>query len=84
VRRTFRGYGVGRQLLGAIQDAAGKLGYRKVVGRILAENRDALLLARAAGWRDVGRQVAHARLNNGLHDVMIVECLLPSPAAPPT
>jgi phosphinothricin acetyltransferase len=84
VRRTFRGYGVGRQLLGAIQEAAGKLGYRKLVGRILAENRDALLLVRAAGWRDVGRQVAHARLRDGLHDVMILECLLPSPAVPPT
>ena len=82
VRRSFRGYGVGRQLLRATQEAAAKLGYRKLVGRILAENRDALLLAHAAGWREVGRHTAHARLGDGLHDVMIVEFpITPDPVA---
>ena len=82
VRRSFRGYGVGRQLLRATQEAAGKLGYRKLTGRILAENRDALMLARAAGWREVGRHAAHARLSDGLHDVILVECpITPEPAS---
>jgi L-amino acid N-acyltransferase YncA len=82
VRRTFRDYGVGRQLMRAIQEAAGKLGYRKFIGRILLENRDGLLLCRATGWREVGRHSAHARLNDGLHDVMIVEYLIPSSPVP--
>src|SRR6202790_4939290 len=82
VRRSFRAYGVGRQLMRAIQEAAGKLGYRKLIGRTLVENRDGLLLCRATGWREVGRQLAHARLNDGLHDVMMVEYLLPSPPVP--
>jgi L-amino acid N-acyltransferase YncA len=83
VRRSFRAYGVGRQLMRAIQEAAGKLGYRKLIGRILAANQDGLLLCRATGWREVGRHSAHARLNDGLHDVMMVEHLiLPSPVPP--
>jgi L-amino acid N-acyltransferase YncA len=77
VRRTFRSYGVGRQLMRAVQEEAGKLGYRKLIGRILATNQDGLLLCRATGWRELGRHSAHARLNNGLHDVMIVEYLVP-------
>jgi phosphinothricin acetyltransferase len=77
VRRTFRGYAVGRQLLQAIQEAAGKLGYRKLTGRILTTNQDGLRLCRAMGWRDVGRHSAHAHLNDGLHDVMVVEYLIP-------
>src|ERR1700681_3410539 len=79
VRRSFRAYGVGRQLMRAVQEAAGKLGYRKLIGRILVTNQDGLLLCRATGWREVGRHSAHARLNDRLHDVMMVECLIPSP-----
>jgi phosphinothricin acetyltransferase len=83
VRRTFRSYGVGRQLMRAVQEEAGKLGYRKLIGRILAKNQDGLLLCRATGWREVGRHSAHARLNDGLQDVTIVEYLIPSlPVAP--
>jgi len=84
VRRSFRSYGVGRQLMRAIQEAAGKLGYRKFIGRTLAENRDGLLLCRATGWREVGRHSAHVRLKDGLHDVMMVEYLIPSMPAPLT
>ncbi len=84
VRRSFRRYGVGRQLMRAIQEAAGRLGYRKLIGRTLVENRDGLLLCRATGWREVGRHSAHARLNDGLHDVMMVEYLIPSRPVPQT
>jgi L-amino acid N-acyltransferase YncA len=76
VRRSFRNYGVGRQLMGAIQESAARLGYRKLFGRILAENHDGLLLCRATGWREVGRHTAHARLSDGLHDVTVVEHLI--------
>jgi len=82
VRRAFRSYGVGRQLMRAIQEAAGKLGYRKLIGRVLVQNQDGLVLCRATGWRDVGRHAAHSRLNDGLHDVMLVEYLIPAPLPP--
>jgi L-amino acid N-acyltransferase YncA len=82
VRRAFRSYGVGRQLMRALQEAAGRLGYRKLIGRVLAQNQDGLNLCRATGWREVGRHSGHTRLNDGLHDVMVVEYLIP-PSSPP-
>ncbi len=82
VRRAFRSYGVGRQLMRAIQETAGKLGYRKLVGRILVHNQDGLVLCRATGWREVGRHTAHVRTNDRLHDVMVVEYIIPA-ATPP-
>jgi L-amino acid N-acyltransferase YncA len=82
VRRAFRSYGVGRQLMRGIQEAAGKLGYRKLIGRVLAQNQDGLNLCRATGWREVGRHSAHTRLKDGLHDVMIVEYPIPSGLPP--
>jgi L-amino acid N-acyltransferase YncA len=78
VRRAFRSYGVGRQLMRAIQESAGKLGYRKLIGRVLAQNQDGLVLCRATGWHDVGRHSNHVRLHDGLHDVMVVEYQIPS------
>ena len=84
VRRSFRNYGVGRQLMRAVQEAAAKLGYRKLIGRILVANRDGLLLCRATGWREVGRHLAHARLDDGYHDVALVEYLIPSSPVPQT
>jgi L-amino acid N-acyltransferase YncA len=82
VRRAFRSYGVGRQLMRAIQETAGKLGYRKLIGRVLAQNQDGLVLCRATGWREVGRHNAHTRLNDKLHDVTLVEYLIPSSSPP--
>ena len=82
VRRSFRSYGVGRQLMRALQENAASLGYRKLVGRILAENQDGLQLCRATGWREVGRHAAHSRLGDGFHDVVVVECPMSVPANP--
>jgi L-amino acid N-acyltransferase len=82
VRRAFRSYGVGRQLMRAVQEASEKLGYRKLVGRILAQNQDGLILCRATGWREVGRHSAHARLKDALHDVMLFEYVIPSSFPP--
>lgn len=83
VRRAFRSYGVGRQLMRAVQEAAARLGYRKLIGRVLVQNQDGLNLCRATGWREVGRHSAHTRLGDGLHDVMLVEHLIPSSSSPP-
>ncbi len=82
VRRTFRSFGLGRQLMRAVQEAAARLGYRKLVGRVLSQNQDGLTMCRATGWREVGKHSAHVPLNGGLHDVVIVECLIPSSARP--
>jgi L-amino acid N-acyltransferase YncA len=82
VRRAFRSYGVGRQLMRALQEAAGKLGYRKLIGRILVQNQDGLSLCRATGWREVGRHSGHTRLDDRLHDVMLVEFLIPASFPP--
>lgn len=82
VRRAFRSYGVGRQLMRAMQETAGKLGYRKLIGRVLVQNQDGLNMCRATGWREVGRHTGHVILNDALHDVMLVEFLLP-PSSPP-
>jgi len=81
VRRSFRSYGVGRQLMRAVQEKASPLGYRKLIGRILAENHEGLNLCRATGWREVGRHTAHARLHDGLHDVVLVEYIFPTEPA---
>jgi L-amino acid N-acyltransferase YncA len=82
VRRDFRKYGVGRQLMRALQTEARALGYRKFVGYVLAENTDSLNLCRACGWREVGRHEQHARRVGGLRDVIVVEYLVPeAPAA---
>jgi L-amino acid N-acyltransferase YncA len=80
VRRSFRNYGVGRQLMKTIQKEARNLGYRKLVGHVLADSHDSLRLCRATGWREVGRHEQHARHGEALRDVVVVEYLVP-PAA---
>jgi phosphinothricin acetyltransferase len=82
VRRSFRSYGVGRQLMRAVQAEAGRLGYRKLIGRVLGDSEDTLRLCQATGWRVVGRHEQHARHGERLRDVVVVEFLVPPiPAA---
>ena len=73
VRRSFRSYGVGRQLMRVAQAEAARLGYRKLIGRVLADNHDSLRLCQATGWRVVGVHEQHARHGDRLCDVTIVE-----------
>ena len=77
VRRDFRNYGVGRQLMKKIQKEAHGLGYRKLIGHVLADNHESLRLCRGAGWREVGRHEQHAPHPDGLRDVIVVEYLVP-------
>jgi L-amino acid N-acyltransferase YncA len=77
VRRSFRSYGVGRQLMRVAQTEAARIGYRKLIGRVLAENHDSLRLCQATGWRVVGMYEQHARHGERLRDVAIVEYLVP-------
>ena len=80
VQRSFRNYGVGRQLMKSIQQEAQTLGYRKLIGWVLAENRDSLRLCRTTGWREVGRHEQHVRQRDILRDAVIVEYMVPPPA----
>ena len=77
VRRSFRSYGVGRQLMRVVQAEAARLGYRKLLGRVLADSQDTLRLCQATGWRVVGRHEQHARHHDRLRDVVVVEFHLP-------
>ena len=81
VRRSFRSYGVGRQLMRTAQSEAARLGYRKLIGQILAENHESVRLCQATGWRVVGQYEKHARHEGLLRDVVVVEYLIP--AGPP-
>jgi len=76
VHRSFRSYGVGRQLMRLVQEKGAQLGYRKLVGRVLADNQESLRLCQATGWRIVGSHEQHARHGAGLRDVVIVEHLV--------
>jgi len=81
VHRSFRSYGVGRQLMRAVQAEAARLGYRKLVGRVLADSQDTLRLCQGTGWRIVGHHERHARHGDQLRDVVIVEFHVPPAAA---
>jgi L-amino acid N-acyltransferase YncA len=78
VRRSFRNYGVGRQLMQAIQGEAARLNYRKLIGRLLAENGDSLRLCVSCGWREVGRHIKHDASFEELRDIVVVEYLVPT------
>jgi len=80
VRRSFRSYGVGRQLMRATQAEASRQGYRKLIGHVLADNRDSLRLCQATGWREVGKYLSHARHRDEVRDVVVVEYQVPSAA----
>jgi L-amino acid N-acyltransferase YncA len=77
VRRSFRSYGVGRQLMRAVQAEAARLGYRKLIGKVLSESKDTLRLCQGTGWRIVGQYEQHARHGRELRDVTVVEFHVP-------
>ena len=78
VRRSFRSYGIGRQLMRVAQNEAVKLGYRKLIGRVLSDNEESLRLCKIAGWRVVGTHEQHARHGNRFRDVTVVEYVVPA------
>jgi len=85
VLRSFRQYGVGKQLMQHAQKEAQSLGYRKLLGHVLAGSRESLALCRSTGWREVGRLEKHVRAGEQCRDVVLVEYLVPpGPPAPPS
>jgi phosphinothricin acetyltransferase len=76
VAREARGQGLGRQLLEMLAFAAGSVRLYKLTARILAGNEPSLAAHRAAGFREVGVQRRHGKLDGEWKDVVIVELLL--------
>jgi phosphinothricin acetyltransferase len=76
VAGAARGRGVGRELLEALCRAAEARGHHKLVGRMFASNRASRELARAAGFRELGVERRHGRLDGEWRDCVPVERLL--------
>ena len=81
VHRDARGTGVGRRLLDALCAEAERRGYYKVSSRVFACNAASRALHRAAGFREVGVQERHGRLDGVWYDVVLVERLIGEAAA---
>ena len=81
VARAARGRGVGRRLLDSLCEAAERRGFYKVSSRVFATNAASLAMHRAAGFREVGVQRCHGRLDGEWRDVVLVERLIGEAAA---
>ncbi len=76
VARSARGQGLGSELLEMVAFAAGSVRLYKLTARILAGNAASLAAHRAAGFREVGVQHRHGKLDGEWKDVVLVERLL--------
>ena len=76
VARSARGTGVGRMLLAELCATAERYGMYKLTARIFTDNEASLAVHRAAGFREVGVQRRHGRLDGQWKDVVLVERLL--------
>jgi len=77
VAQGQRGRGVGRMLLAALVEEAGRQGYWKLVSRIFPSNLASRALCRRCGFREVGVYEKHGRLDGNWLDTLIVERLIP-------
>ena len=76
VSRAVRGHGLGRALLDALAEEAGRRGYYKLTSRIFSDNGASLAAHRAAGFEEVGVQRRHGRLDGEWKDCVLVERLV--------
>lgn len=81
VARSARGLGVGRVLLQELVVAAEAAGIYKLTSRVFADNAASRSAHRAAGFHEVGVQLAHGRLDGEWKDCVLVERLLGEAAA---
>lgn len=81
VARGARGLGVGRRLIDALCDTAERRGFTKLTSRVFATNDASRALHRATGFREVGIQERHGRIEGVWHDCVLVEKLLGEAAA---
>ena len=71
-----RGGGAGGALLEALAEAAERAGLHKLTSRVFVTNAASRALHRAAGFREVGVQRRHGRLDGVWRDCVLVERLL--------
>jgi L-amino acid N-acyltransferase YncA len=76
VAREARGHGAGRALLDALCDEAERAGLYKLTSRVFTDNAASRAAHLAAGFREVGVQRRHGRLDGRWKDCMLVERLL--------
>lgn len=76
VARSARGQSVGRRLLEALCAEAERQGFHKLTSRVFADNAPSLAAHRASGFREVGVQRRHSRLDGEWRDCVLVERLL--------
>jgi L-amino acid N-acyltransferase YncA len=76
-----RGRGTGALLLDALCAEAERQGIYKVTSRIFTTNAASRALARRCGFREVGIQLRHGRLDGAWRDCVLVERLLGEAAA---
>jgi L-amino acid N-acyltransferase YncA len=76
VDRAARSAGIGRALLEEVAAASEQTGLYKLTARIFTDNEPSLAVHRAAGFREVGVQRRHGRLDGEWKDVVLVERLL--------
>jgi phosphinothricin acetyltransferase len=77
-----RGRGAGRALLDALAEAAAARGVHKLTSRVFATNDASLRAHEAAGFRAVGIQHRHSRLEGAWVDCVLVERLIGDAAEP--
>jgi L-amino acid N-acyltransferase YncA len=73
---TARGQGLGRQLLTALCDQSERQGLYKLTSRIFTDNRPSRAAHQAAGFKEVGVQRRHGKLDGRWKDCVLVEKLL--------
>ena len=76
-----RGDGVGRALLLELCARAERRGLYKLTSKVFADNGASRALHRACGFREVGVQRRHGRLDGAWRDCVLVERLLGDAAA---
>jgi L-amino acid N-acyltransferase YncA len=81
VARDARGHGIGRRLLEHLARACASVGLYKLTSRVFAENAASRAVHRAAGFREVGIQRRHGRLDGEWKDCVLVERLIGEAAA---
>jgi len=76
VMNSSRGRGVGKKLMKALIEEAGRLGYWKLVSRIFPSNVASRNLCKSCGFREVGTYEKHGKLDGKWVDTIIVERLI--------
>jgi L-amino acid N-acyltransferase YncA len=76
VAREARGQGLARRLLEDLAAACASAGLYKLTSRVFADNAASRAAHRAAGFREVGIQHRHGRLDGEWKDCVLVERLI--------